>query len=589
MTAAGAHPPPPPPPPEDAVMADAAAVAPAAPTVASVAVGCKLLVLMEAEGPDAWRKAEVLSIRFADRGADLTEFYVHYVDYNKRLDEWVPARRLNLASLEFPRSRKSKAAAGSGKGSPAVGKGATSGGRKGSSNSASKKNSATGRRKGKGERERAAKAAAAAAAAAATAAAESETRPADDGSATPDLATLAGTTSSMLGGTHDGDHDHDMDDLDDEETRTGLGDADHDDDDDLVSGLGDDAATASQPPTRPGTPSASSEPASGASRVAGSGAAATAGTSGGVEGTFSKAAEREKLRTGGSMTQCVSEISRVKNLNKIQMGRHVVETWYFSPYPLEYAYIDTLYLCEFCLSYFASARAHERHRAKCTLTHPPGNEIYRKDELSFFEIDGRRQKQYCRNLCLLSKCFLDHKTLYYDVDPFLFYIMTVSDEHGSHIVGYFSKEKESAEGYNLACILTLPQHQRKGYGRLLIQFSYELSRVERKPGSPEKPLSDLGLLSYRAYWTEVLVDYLLQHPEVTLDEVAAATAITVGDILHTLHALNALRYYKGQHIVCLSQACIDSHARQAAKPRRNIDPACLDWKPPVFAKERYLN
>jgi hypothetical protein len=27
-------------------------------------------------------------------------------------------------------------------------------------------------------------------------------------------------------------------------------------------------------------------------------------------------------------------------------------------------------------------------------------------------------------LCLLSKLFLDHKTLYYDVDPFLFYVMT---------------------------------------------------------------------------------------------------------------------------------------------------------------------
>jgi histone acetyltransferase MYST1 len=39
------------------------------------------------------------------------------------------------------------------------------------------------------------------------------------------------------------------------------------------------------------------------------------------------------------------------------------------------------------------------------------------------------------------------------------------DETGSHrIVGYFSKEKHSLEGNNLACILVLPQHQRKGYG-----------------------------------------------------------------------------------------------------------------------------
>jgi GNAT superfamily N-acetyltransferase len=47
-------------------------------------------------------------------------------------------------------------------------------------------------------------------------------------------------------------------------------------------------------------------------------------------------------------------------------------------------------------------------------------------------------------------------------------------------VGYFSKEKCSEEGYNLACILTLPCYQKKGYGKFLISFSYELSKLEGK-------------------------------------------------------------------------------------------------------------
>lgn len=48
------------------------------------------------------------------------------------------------------------------------------------------------------------------------------------------------------------------------------------------------------------------------------------------------------------------------------------------------------------------------------------------------------------------------------------------------MVGYYSKEKYSEQGYNLACILTLPPYQRMGYGRFIIQFSYELSKKERK-------------------------------------------------------------------------------------------------------------
>jgi hypothetical protein len=38
--------------------------------------------------------------------------------------------------------------------------------------------------------------------------------------------------------------------------------------------------------------------------------------------------------------------------------------------------------------------------------------------------------------------------------------------------------------------------------------AYELSKKECKVGTPERPLSDLGLVSYRGYWTRVLLDIL---------------------------------------------------------------------------------
>ena len=127
-----------------------------------------------------------------------------------------------------------------------------------------------------------------------------------------------------------------------------------------------------------------------------------------------------------------------------------------------------LHYSALCAAVYGSAQA------SCSRRYPPGQEIYRKDCISVFEVDGEKHKVlthththehththkahvrcslhrcvcllqlYCQNLCLLAKLFLDHKTLYFDVEPFLFYVMTEYDSRGCHLMGYFSKVRHES-------------------------------------------------------------------------------------------------------------------------------------------------
>ncbi|GAB5585739.1 Histone acetyltransferase [Umbelopsis nana] len=297
----------------------------------------------------------------------------------------------------------------------------------------------------------------------------------------------------------------------------------------------------------------------------------------------------------GSSTPKESELS-VPNANElfkikdVCIGNYVMKAWFVAPYPEEYTQQPKLYICEFCFKYMSSAYVAGRHKLKCAMKHPPGDEIYRDGAISIFEVDGRKNKMYCQNLCLVAKMFLDHKTLYYDVEPFLFYIMTEVDEDGCHFVGYFSKEKCSAMNYNVSCILTLPSYQRKGYGQYLIDFSYLLTKREGKTGTPERPLSDLGLLSYRSYWRTVLFRELWNTGESTnIEDLSARTSLTPDDIISCLQLNNMLCKDEntGSYQLNIQDRVLDEHALKVAhKNYVQIIPDKLTWTPFVLSKER---
>lgn len=279
------------------------------------------------------------------------------------------------------------------------------------------------------------------------------------------------------------------------------------------------------------------------------------------------------------------EVTKVKNVRYVEVGKHIMAVWYFSPFPKEYfphGPIDMLYFCEFCMSFFIEKDELRYHQARQACPrHPPGNEIYRHENISVFEVDGAISKSFAQNLCYFAKLFLDHKTLYYDVDPFLFYVVCEVDSRGFHPVGYYSKEKYSEMGYNLACILTFPCHQRKGIGNFIIQFSYELSKKEEKVGSPEKPLSDLGLVSYRSYWSRVLLTVLKDFDtnEVSVMDLIKLTSIKSEDIISTLQYLNVIKYFNGQYTLVLAPDLIEEQLAKVTKKGPQVNPDKLHWTP----------
>ncbi|KAM7171182.1 histone acetyltransferase KAT6B isoform 5-T9 [Macrochelys suwanniensis] len=213
----------------------------------------------------------------------------------------------------------------------------------------------------------------------------------------------------------------------------------------------------------------------------------------------------------------------------IEFGKYEIQTWYSSPYPQEYARLSKLYLCEFCLKYMKSKNILLRHSKKCGWFHPPANEIYRRNDLSVFE------------------------------------------------------EKLCQQKYNVSCIMIMPQYQRQGFGRFLIDFSYLLSRREGQAGSPEKPLSDLGRLSYLAYWKSVILEYLYCHHEkhISIKGMSRATGMCPHDIATTLQQHSMIDRREDRFVIIRREKLISSHMEKLkANPRINeVDPESLRWTP----------
>lgn len=260
--------------------------------------------------------------------------------------------------------------------------------------------------------------------------------------------------------------------------------------------------------------------------------------------------------------------TKVKNISKIFIGKHWIETGYFTPLPQDY--MDDIFFCETCLLFFKSMIELERHTINCEVFAPPGDQIYkdtiRTPHLAMFEIDGAKSWVYCENLAYISKMFLDHKMLGQRMEQFVFYVLFEFDEKtGYHVVGYFSRSKskpDKPERYgNLSCIMVLPPYSDRGYGKLLIALSYELCLIEQKTGTPERPISDLGLKAFQSFWKYHIATYLLSLPENKLQEVtyasiAKSTGIAEADVSYTFEQNKMCKKLQDVTYLCLSKTLL---------------------------------
>jgi histone acetyltransferase SAS2 len=202
----------------------------------------------------------------------------------------------------------------------------------------------------------------------------------------------------------------------------------------------------------------------------------------------------------------------------------------------------TLHVCDHCFKYSVDEAKLIGHKHMCNYaTSLPGQVVYDDFEYKIYQVDGRQHKLFCQCLCLFGKLFLDSKSIYYTVEDFHFFLL-VESIGKQRIVGFFSREKVSWDDCNLACLLVFPPFQKRGLGRLLIAFSYHLSLAANKIGSPERPLSEHGLGSYRSYWIIAISQVILRlkSSTITCDDISAQTGIEPGDVMDTLEYMGAL-------------------------------------------------
>jgi len=61
------------------------------------------------------------------------------------------------------------------------------------------------------------------------------------------------------------------------------------------------------------------------------------------------------------------------------------------------------------------------------------------------------------------------------------------------------------------------------------------------------------------------------------------TSISQTDIISTLQSMNMVKYWKGQHVICVTPKLVEEHIKssQYKRPRLTVDSSALRWGAPL--------
>eukprot|EP00049_Salpingoeca_infusionum_P018171 m.356048 g.356048 ORF g.356048 m.356048 type:complete len:292 (-) comp17426_c0_seq1:1563-2438(-) len=246
----------------------------------------------------------------------------------------------------------------------------------------------------------------------------------------------------------------------------------------------------------------------------------------------------------------VSELTPNTTSNSVSIGRYQMQVW-------SDGYDGPACFCAACLRGFDAQNLLFAHL--CLMTEPPGHPVYSTANVQVRQVEGSNYPRFCCDLVTLGTAFIPCKLPSIPVTDFVFY--TLYDCDSGELCGFTSKELEATQNHILSCLVILPAHQRRGYGRLLARLMYLEARAKQSLGTPERPYSVYAEKMFQKLWQDMVLEAIAffhasytTRVTLTVGRISQYTGMLVHDVVSALESLDALKQdSKGVACIAISR------------------------------------